>query len=103
MPRTRTVVALLATILLIAPMLAAVLPTGAPALLAVTIVLVGFVAMALLLARRGARDADEGEGRAWEFVPRWQYDGRFAEAGGLTREEQERAIERVHEEASKRS
>lgn len=36
----------------------------------------------------------------WDYVPAWQYDGRFAEAGGLTRDEQETAIRDVQEQAA---
>ncbi|PSQ16640.1 hypothetical protein BRD00_10285 [Halobacteriales archaeon QS_8_69_26] len=35
---------------------------------------------------------DPGEGSAWEAIPGWQYGGRFVEAGGLTRSEQEEAL-----------
>ena len=40
----------------------------------------------------------DGDGGAWDAIPEWQYDGRFAEAGGLTRSEQEAAIEELREE-----
>ena len=43
---------------------------------------------------------DEGEGDGfWSAIPNRQYNGRFAEAGGLTRSEQSDAIEKVQTDA----
>ena len=36
-------------------------------------------------------------GDAWDGVPSWQYAGRYVELGGLTRSEQEEAIDEVHQ------
>ena len=44
----------------------------------------------------------QGNGRDegfWGFVPSWQYEGRFAEAGGLTQSEQSEAIGKVQKSA----
>ena len=44
-------------------------------------------------------DKDEG---TWGIIPDWQYEGRFAEAGGLTRSEQSKEIEKIQTEAKER-
>lgn len=101
MARTGTVVALLlAAVLLVGPVVTALGPTNPSTPLLLGLVLAALVVV-LLYRRRGARD--DGDASSWESIPRWQYDGRFAEAGGLTRDEQERAIERVQEDASRRN
>ncbi|SFR35308.1 hypothetical protein SAMN04487947_0298 [Halogeometricum rufum] len=47
--------------------------------------------------------ADRGEGDSvWEAIPRWQYDGRHVESGGLTRGEQETALADVEQQAEQR-
>ncbi|AEM57319.1 hypothetical protein HISP_08765 [Haloarcula hispanica N601] len=43
------------------------------------------------------RGGNTDDGSAWDAIPEWQYNGRFAEAGGLTRSEQEAAIEDLQE------
>jgi len=43
------------------------------------------------------RDSRDDAG-TWDAVPRWQYEGRFAEVGGLTRSEQEDALEALGDE-----
>jgi len=61
------------------------------------------VAVLLLGRLRGAAsgrgDGDAGEGDGWALVPEWQYEGRFAEAGGISRGEQERALREIDERA----
>ena len=52
------------------------------------------VLTALWVGRMGGTD----DGDAWGGIPQWQYGGRFAEAGGLTRQEQEEALERLGDE-----
>jgi len=42
-------------------------------------------------------EADES---VWGAIPARQYEGRHAESGGITREEQEDALEDVQEQAS---
>jgi len=55
----------------------------------------GWVVLAALWVRRvGGRDDDA----TWAAIPSWQYDGRFAEAGGLTRSEQEAALDDLRDE-----
>jgi hypothetical protein len=45
-------------------------------------------------------DGDDSEGTVWDAIPSWQYEGRFAEAGGITRGEQERALADVQSRAA---
>lgn len=63
------------------------------------IVLVGLLLLGRLrgaTSGRGDGNADEGDG--WSIVSGWQYEGRFAEAGGVIRSEQDQASE-VDEQA----
>ncbi|WP_126663911.1 hypothetical protein [Haloterrigena salifodinae] len=70
---------------------------------------VGAVAVLTLLAaalawRRaataGETAADDEEVRdVWNTIPSWQYDGRHAESGGLTRGEQESALREIQQRA----
>ena len=54
----------------------------------------------------GSGDGDAGsfgsdhDGTVWDLIPFWQYEGRHVESGGLARNEQERAIAEVQEEAA---
>ena len=59
--------------------------------------IVGGLALTLVWVWRRS-GSDEDNGSAWDGIPEWQYDSRFAEAGGLTRSEQEAAIEDHREE-----
>jgi len=52
------------------------------------------VLTALWVGRMGGTDDSD----AWGGIPQWQYGGRFAEAGGLTKQEQEEALERLGDE-----
>lgn len=50
--------------------------------------------------RSQATEQSDGEGEGfWSAIPNRQYNGRFAEAGGLTRSEQSDAIETVQTNA----
>ncbi|WP_339105251.1 hypothetical protein [Haloterrigena salinisoli] len=42
---------------------------------------------------------DGAESTVWNAIPPWQYDGRHAESGGLTRGEQERALREIQRQA----
>lgn len=49
---------------------------------------------------QGTEHSDDGEGEGfWSSIPNRQYNGRFAEAGGLTRNEQSDAIKKVQANA----
>lgn len=45
-------------------------------------------------------DDTETADDVWNAIPSWDYGGRHAESGGLSRDEQERAIEDVHDQAA---
>lgn len=40
-----------------------------------------------------------GDASVWDAIPDWQYDGRHVESGGLTRDEQERALQDIERRA----
>lgn len=70
---------------------------GAPPWLVALVV----AAAGLLAVGLGARRGRDGEGSAWDHVPSWQYTGLHVESGGLTRDEQERALEEIREQAAR--
>lgn len=49
--------------------------------------------------RQSTEQSDSEGGGFWSAIPNRQYNGRFAEAGGLTRSEQSDAIEKVQTDA----
>lgn len=68
-------------------------------------VLAGGFAIALTIVvlwrlSRGQSGDDESTDSVWNAIPRWQYDGRHVESGGLTRDEQEEALQEMQQEAS---
>ncbi|WP_313691409.1 hypothetical protein [Halorarum halobium] len=70
---------------------------------AVSAAVVVGLAAAAVSAVRGSRSDDGGDsGTVWDAIPSWQYSGRHAESGGLTRDEQESALRDVQEEADRR-
>ncbi|MFC6785767.1 hypothetical protein ACFQFH_07610 [Halobaculum halobium] len=111
----RRAAALVLASLLIGPAVAAVLwnvdERIGIALAGATIALV----LALLIARlraalsdraggsggEGGDSGDGGEGDGWSLVPAWQYEGRFAEAGGIAKSEQEQALREVDKQAER--
>ncbi|QLG26022.1 hypothetical protein HUG10_18290 [Halorarum halophilum] len=68
-----------------------------PLLAAVIVVVVA----AVLSKLRSSRGSD-GTRSVWNAIPSWQYSGRHVESGGLTRDEQERALQDVQREADVR-
>jgi hypothetical protein len=96
--RTRQfLVAAVVLVFFVGPVVAAILSVlGLPVLQAFGVTIVGGLAVALVWVRWLGGDGDDGS--AWAAIPEWQYNGRFAEAGGLTRSEQEQAIEELREE-----
>lgn len=44
-------------------------------------------------------DGDGAESNVWNAIPPWQYNGRHAESGGLTRGEQEQALRDIQRQA----
>ncbi|MFC6973948.1 hypothetical protein ACFQL1_03540 [Halomicroarcula sp. GCM10025709] len=69
------------------PLLAAVFQAGLPVV--PSLVVGGWLALVVLWVRRLDGSA---EGSTWDVIPGWRYDGRFAGAGGLVRDEQEEAL-----------
>lgn len=57
------------------------------------------VGTVIALSARSVDESDESDGSIWELIPDRQYGGRHVESGGLTREEQERSIEEVEQQA----
>lgn len=70
---------------------------GWPALLVAVVVA---VVVAVTAGLKLAEDAPEQEGGVWEHIPSRQYDGRHVESGGLSRGEQEEAIDEIEEQAA---
>ena len=57
----------------------------------------------LVFVRLGGDENTGGETESsWNAIPDWQYDGRHAESGGLTRGEQEQALQEIHDDATER-
>ncbi|MBX0285793.1 hypothetical protein [Haloarcula salinisoli] len=56
---------------------------------------VAWLVVTVLWVRRLGGDDDA---TTWDAIPEWQYNGRFAEAGGLTRSEQEAALDELNDE-----
>lgn len=104
---TTVLVIALSVVVVVPVALVALLSLGSGPLLgllsavAVWVLLVGVCATALYgrVAGRGGRDRAEG-GTVWDAIPSWQYDGRHVESGGLTRDEQERALDELQETAA---
>ena len=71
------------------PLLAVVLRADITVVPGVLAVLGGWLTLVVLWVRRLG---GSGEGTTWDPIPGWQYDGRFAGIGGLTRGEQEEAL-----------
>jgi len=100
----RRAAAVVLVALLVGPIVAAVLwnvdERLGIALAGATIVLIGLLLLGRLRgATSGRGDGNDDEGDGWSLVPEWQYEGRFAEAGGITRSEQEQALREIDEQA----
>jgi len=100
MSRVAALAALAVAVVALAAPLAALLSTGRPVAVVVVLAVVAFVAVVVARRRRAATRAS---GSVWEFVPSWQYGGRHVESGGLTRDEQERALREIDEQAAQRA
>ena len=62
-----------------------------------------FVLVTAVVYRKRRRPGRGGDDRSiWDAIPNWQYTGRHVEAGGITVDEQERAIRDVKAEAEAR-
>lgn len=63
------------------------------------LILIGVVAASIAAKRYRTERSDDEDAGVWSIIPDWQYEGRLAEAGGLTRSEQSEAIERIQTDA----
>lgn len=64
------------------------------------VVLAGTLLLVVAARRRSAGRADDPAPTVWSAIPSWQYAGRHVESGGLSREDQERAIADLQEQAA---
>ena len=81
----------------------AVMFLGSPLLWAgVPPVAVGLLVVGVFLAALWYGFRRRSDGTVWDAIPSWQYTGRHVESGGLTRDEQERALRDVREQAEQR-
>ncbi|UPV99799.1 hypothetical protein M0R88_14920 [Halorussus gelatinilyticus] len=51
------------------------------------------------LRSRGSSGDGSTDGTVWDAIPSWQYGGRHAESGGFSRDQQERALDEVRQQA----
>ena len=96
----RPVLVVLSLYLLVGGSLWGLLAFSGGQLLAALVVLTIAVLVFVRLGSDGA--VDGGTESSWNAIPSWQYDGRHAESGGLTRGEQEQALEEIHDDAAER-
>lgn len=74
-------------------------PVGGPALkVGVLGVLGGVLVWAAVSTASG--DESDGSDSVWDLIPNWQYTGRHVEAGGITRDDQEKALDAIQQEAA---
>lgn len=97
----RTRVALVLLLLVASPVVGGLLAAAGrdPILVVSGLVLIGASVAAIAIRRYRTERPDDGDGGSWGIVPDWQYDGRFAEAGGLTVGEQAEEIEQIRTDA----
>lgn len=69
-----------------------------PAVAAVVVAVLAIPVLWLARGRSAGRKSAE-EGTVWDLIPSRQYGGRHVESGGLSRDEQERALRDVAERA----
>lgn len=84
-------------LLLVSPVVASlgVDTIGVVATIIVVVLLVAFTTR----VRTAEGGDDQPDHSVWDVIPSWQYTGRHVESGGLSREEQERALREVQDEA----
>lgn len=98
----RTQVALvLFVFLLVSPIVSGLLTAVGwnPVFVVVGVVLSGILVVSTAIKHYHTEQSDDGDEGFWGSIPDWQYEGRFAEAGGLTRSEQSEAIENIQSDA----
>jgi hypothetical protein len=99
--RRARIALVLVGLLFVLPVVTPLIPAiGRSRILVVSgVVLSGVLVASIARKRHRTERRDDGGEGFWGAIPDWQYDGRFAEAGGLTRSEQSEAVEKVRTEA----
>lgn len=88
---------LLVVLLMISPVIGSL---AADTISLVVVIIVVVLLAAFVLKARPDEAGDERTGHSvWDVIPSWQYTGRHIESGGLSREEQERALREIQDEA----
>ena len=81
-----------------------VLPTVLPGVDARVLLVVPaavFLLVTAVVYRKRREPPRDRDGRSiWDAIPNWQYTGRHVEAGGITVDEQEGALEEIREQAA---
>lgn len=85
---------LFAWLFLVSPLVEFGLPVALAGLLVAGVILAAIV--------RLRRESDTAGSNVWDAIPSWQYTGRHVESGGLARDEQERALDDLQQEAARR-
>lgn len=57
------------------------------------------MALRLIERLRAFVSTDRKPDSVWNVIPRWQYDGRHVESGGIARGEQEKALDDIERRA----
>lgn len=65
------------------------------------IILLLVIGIGSRLAGGDGADGTESESSVWSAIPSWQYSGRHAESGGITRSEQEKALQDIKQQAER--
>jgi hypothetical protein len=97
----RAVLTGLAAAVLVFPLLSVFDLFGRPTwwvLLSAFLGIAGLVTVGVLY-RHARRQSDADGESVWDAIPEWQYEGRHVESGGLTRNEQEKALREVQDRA----
>lgn len=68
-----------------------------PVILVTVLALLLVIAIVIKSAR--TERSDDNDAGSWSIIPDWQYEGRFAEAGGLTRSEQSESLKEIQTDA----
>jgi hypothetical protein len=95
METRRVYAVVLAVLFLLAPVYTLAPDAGEAALLTGGAII--FLLIGVYIAR--GNDDEKEDTDSWKPIPSWQYGGRFAELGGLTRDEQEKAVQEVQRKA----
>lgn len=88
-------VGFLGWLFVVSPLLEFGLPVAVAGLLVLGVIV-------LVYRQYRAGSGADAESTVWDAIPDWQYTGRHVESGGLTRDEQEGALETIEEEAKRR-